>query len=66
VYNGGNCHHARPPGSTTAQVDIYETPKEEIVNVPAHVVIFNRNGATMISEKNIRLKQIRSRRWLYK
>ena len=49
VYQGVNFHHALPPGSTTAQVDIYETSKDaKTINVPSHVVIFKPNGATMI------------------
>ena len=49
LYQGVNFHHALPPGSTTAQVDIYETSKDaKTINVPSHVVIFKPNGATMI------------------
>jgi hypothetical protein len=49
VYHGVNFNHAVPPGSSTAQVDIYETSKDaKTINVPSHVVIFQPNGATMI------------------
>jgi len=49
VYQGVNFHHALPPGSTTAQVDIYETSKDaKTISVPSHVVIFKPNGVTMI------------------
>ncbi len=49
VYHGVNFNRALPPGSTTAQVDIYETSKDaKTINVPSHVVIFKPNGATMI------------------
>jgi hypothetical protein len=49
VYHGVNFNHAVPPGTSTAQVDIYETTKDpKTINVPSHVVIFQPNGATMI------------------
>jgi hypothetical protein len=49
VYHGINFNHAVPPGSSTAQVDIYEASKDaKTINVPSHVVIFQPNGATMI------------------
>jgi hypothetical protein len=49
VYHGVNFNHAVPPGTSTAQVDIYETSKDaKTINVPSHVVIFQPNGATMI------------------
>lgn len=49
VYHGINFNHAVPPGTTTAQVDIYEPSKDaKTINVPSHVVIFQPNGATMI------------------
>ena len=49
VYHGVNFNHALPPGSTTAQVDIYESSKDaKTIDVPSHVVIFQPNGATMI------------------
>src|SRR6266853_1221765 len=49
VYHGVNFNHALPPGSTTAQVDIYEFSKDaKTINVPSHVVIFQPNGATMV------------------
>src|SRR2546423_105319 len=48
VYHGINFNHAVPPGTTTAQVDIYEPSKDaKTINVPSHVVIFQPNGATL-------------------
>ncbi len=49
VYHGINFNHAVPPGTSTAQVDIYETSKDaKTINVPSHVVIFQPSGARMI------------------
>jgi hypothetical protein len=49
VYHGVNFNRAVPPGTNTAQVDIYEASKDaKTINVPSHVVIFQPNGATMI------------------
>ena len=49
VYHGVNFNHAVPPGTSTAQVDIYESTKEaKTINVTSHVVIFQPNGTTMI------------------
>jgi hypothetical protein len=49
VYHGINFNHAVPPGTSTAQVDIYEPSKDaKTINVPSHVVIFQPNGATLI------------------
>jgi len=49
VYHGVNYNHAVPPGTTTAQVDIYEPSKDlKTINVPSHVVIFQPNGAALI------------------
>jgi hypothetical protein len=49
VYHGINFNHAVPPGTTTAQVDIYEPSKDlKTINVPSHVVIFQPNGAALI------------------
>jgi hypothetical protein len=49
VYQGVNFNHAVPPGTSTLQVDIYESTKDaKTINVTSHVVIFQPNGATMI------------------
>jgi len=49
VYHGINFNHALPPGTSTAQIDIYEPSKDaKTINVPSHVVVFQPNGATMI------------------
>ncbi len=49
VYHGINFNHALPPGTSTAQVDIYEPSKDpKTINVPSHVVIFQPNGANLI------------------
>src|SRR5216684_8577673 len=49
VYHGIKFNQAVPPGTTTAQVDIYEASRDaKTIHVPSHVVIFQPNGATMI------------------
>src|SRR5467141_4704969 len=49
VYHGVNFNRALPPGTSTAQVDIYEASKDaKTINVPSHVVVFQPNGATLI------------------
>src|SRR6266436_6522645 len=49
TYHGVNFNKALPPGTTTAQVDIYESSQDaKTINVPSHVVIFQPKGATMI------------------
>ena len=49
VYEGVNFNNAVPPGTSTAQVDIYEASKDpKTINVPSHVVVFQPNGATII------------------
>src|SRR5260370_241817 len=49
AYHGVHLNRAIPPGTSTAQVDIYKPPKDaKTINVPSHVVIFQPNGATMI------------------
>jgi hypothetical protein len=49
VYHGINFNRAVLPGTTSAQVDIYEASKDvKTINVPSHVVIFQPNGATLI------------------
>ena len=49
VYHGVTFNHAVPPGTSTAQVDIYESTKDvKTINVSSHVVIFQPNGTTMI------------------
>jgi hypothetical protein len=48
VYHGINFNHAVPPGTSTAQVDIYEASKDaKTIEVPSHIVIFQPNGATL-------------------
>jgi hypothetical protein len=49
VYHGVNFNRALPPGTSTAQVDIYEPTKDaKTINIPSHVVIFQPNGANLI------------------
>src|SRR5712664_2136601 len=49
VYHGVNFNRAVPPGTTIAQVDIYEASKDaKTINVPSHVVVFQPNSATLI------------------
>jgi hypothetical protein len=48
VFHGVNFNHAVPPGTTTAQVDIYEASKDaKTIEVTSHVVIFQPTGATL-------------------
>ncbi|HKV64394.1 MAG TPA: hypothetical protein VJO16_20980 [Candidatus Acidoferrum sp.] len=48
VYHGVNFNHAVPPGTNTAQVDIYESTKDaKAIEVPSHIVIFQPNGAML-------------------
>src|SRR5437763_14502851 len=48
VYPGVNFKRAVPPGTGTAQVDIYEPSKDaKTINVASHVVIFQPNGVTL-------------------
>src|SRR3989440_1710105 len=48
VYHGVNFNHSVPPGTATAQGDIYEPSKEaKTINVASHVVIFQPNGVTL-------------------
>src|SRR3977135_2152116 len=48
VYHGINFNHAVPPGTTTAQVDIYEPSKDlKTINVPSLVGIFQTNCAAL-------------------
>ena len=48
VYHGISFNHAVPPGSSLADVDIYEASKDpKTIDVPSHVVIFQPNGATL-------------------
>jgi hypothetical protein len=49
TYHGVNFNKALPPGTTTAQVDIYESSTDaKTIDVSLHVVIFQPKGATMI------------------
>jgi hypothetical protein len=49
AYRGINFNHALPPGSNTAQVDIYEPSKDpKTINVSSRVVIFQPNGENLI------------------
>src|SRR3989475_3768506 len=49
VYHRVNFNKALPPGTTTAQVDIYESSEDaKTINVLLHVVIFQPKGTTMI------------------
>jgi hypothetical protein len=49
VYHGVNFHQPVPPGSSTVQVEIFETSKDpKTITVTSHVVIFQPNGATLI------------------
>jgi hypothetical protein len=49
TYHGVNFNKALPPGTTIAQVDIYESSTDvKTIDVSLHVVIFQPKGATMI------------------
>jgi hypothetical protein len=49
VYHGVNFHQPVPPGTSTVQVEIFESSKDpKTINVLSHVVIFQPNGATLI------------------
>jgi hypothetical protein len=49
VYHGVNFHQPVPPGTSTVQVEIFESSKDpKTINVQSHVVIFQPNGATLI------------------
>jgi hypothetical protein len=49
IYHGINFNHAVPPGTSAADVDIYEPSKDsKTINVTSHVVVFQPNGATLI------------------
>jgi hypothetical protein len=49
VYHGVNFHQPLPPGSSSVQVNIFESSNDaKIINVPSHVVVFQPNGATLI------------------
>src|SRR5260370_41729284 len=57
AYPGINFNHAVPPGTATAQVDIYEPSKDaETINVPSHVVIFQPNGTTMMDGEQYQIE----------
>jgi hypothetical protein len=48
VYHGVNFNHALPPGTSTAQVDIYEPSKDpKTINVSSHAVLFQPKGANL-------------------
>jgi len=49
VYHGVNFHQPVPPGTSSVQVEIFETSKDpKTINVTSHIVIFQPNGATLI------------------
>src|ERR1700687_3252140 len=49
VYQGINFHQPVPPGSSTVNVNIFEsTADARTINVPSHVVVFQPNGSTLI------------------
>jgi hypothetical protein len=49
IYHGINFNHAVPPGTSTADVDIYEPSKDsKTINVLLHMVVFQPNGPTLI------------------
>jgi hypothetical protein len=48
-YHGIRFNQMVPPGRATVQVDIFEpTTDLKTINVPAHVVVFQPNGATLL------------------
>src|SRR5437879_13585952 len=57
MYHGVNFNRALPPGSTTAQVDIYESSNDaKTISVPSHVVIFQPHGPTLIVGEEYQLE----------
>ena len=49
VYHGINFHQPVPPGSSTIEVNIFESSADaKTINVPSHVVVFQPNGSTLI------------------
>jgi hypothetical protein len=49
VYHGVNFHQPVPPGTSSVQVEIFESSKDpKTINVTSHIVIFQPNGATLI------------------
>jgi len=49
VYHGVNFNQPLPPGTSSAQVDIYEPSKDpKTINVPSHVLLFQPKGAHLI------------------
>lgn len=48
-YGGVNFNTAVPPGSSSAQVDIYDASKDpKSINVPSHVVVLQPNGTSLL------------------
>ncbi len=49
VYHGVNFNQPLPPGTSSAQVDIYEPSKDpKTINVPSHALLFQPKGAHLI------------------
>jgi hypothetical protein len=49
IYHGINFNHAVPPGTSTADVDIYEPSADsKTISVLLHMVVLQPNGATLI------------------
>jgi hypothetical protein len=49
VYHGINFHQPVPPGSSTVEVNIFESSTDaKTISVPSRVVVFQPNGATLI------------------
>jgi hypothetical protein len=49
IYKGMNFHAMLPPGTTTADVQVYEpTSDEHSVQFPQRLIVFQPNGATLL------------------
>jgi len=63
VYHGVNFHQPVPPGTSSVQVEIFESSKDpKTINVTSHIVIFQPNGATLIVGEEYEVENTLSRR----
>ena len=49
IYKGVNFHAMMPPGTTTADVNVYEpTTNPSAIQFPSHLIAFQPNGSTLL------------------
>jgi hypothetical protein len=49
IYKGMNFHAMLPPGTTSADVEIYEpSPDTKTIQIPSRLIVFQPNGATLL------------------